>query len=369
MGKKVFLTLTICLLFAAGSQADIVHTVQSGNWNDAATWNDSNSVNRVPIVGDDAYIQPGDTVTADTAGVADRLYVGINWGYGMGTLNVGTGADLSLDDGAGATSLSIGFYGTDGTVNMTDGSITANGWVIIGDSNDANQASNGYLNISGGTFQVAENLVLGFNGGATGTVVQSGGFVSATLLVMGNYATDTGSGSYTISGNSNLTLAGASIGLYNTSEFRVIGADPNIHVTSDNFLVNQYDAGLPALSYESKLAFDIAAIGIAPIIVDTGYATITHGTVFEFSGGVAGQSYVIVDVLNPSQQVWFYPGTYTINNPSKYSLSLSPDGQQLIVTVAPCTAEVQGDLNGDCTVDNEDLAILANEWHKEGVWQ
>ena len=367
--RYVSLAGALCLMFAVASSAQPVYTVQNGDWTDTATWFDG-AVNRLPTATDLTYIQPSHTVSASAAGVAEYLIVGINWSPGLGRFNVADGANLSFDDGPGATSLSVGYYGTDGTVTMTGGTLTANGWAKIGDNDPNGLGSIGTLNISGGNFAVAETMAVGHSA-AAGTVVQTGGSVSATLLQMGSAATDTRDSNYSISGNSSLTIGGANIGFYNTAEFRVIGSEPSIHVTTGNFLINEWNSWQAGTSH-GTLAFEIDPLsGIAPIIVDTGYATIAHGTSFEFSGGFPGQSYVLVQVMNsPANKVWTYPSTYTINDSLKYSLSVSPDESQLIVTVAPCeVSALEYDLNGDCIINYLDFALLAEDWMLQGTIQ
>lgn len=369
MDRYASLVVTLCLLLlAAVSSAQTVYTVQNGNWADTATWSDGEA-NRLPTASDLTYIAPSHTVSAATAGVAEYLIVGIHWAPGLGQLNVADGANLSFDGGPGFTALSVGHYGTDGTVTMTGGILNANGWAKIGDNDPNGVGAIGQLNISGGNFAVTEIMTVGYSG-AKGTVTQTGGSVSTALLHMGNYNTDTANSNYSISGNSNLTIGGGHIGFYNNAEFRVIGSEPSIHVTTGNLLINNWSSWQAGTSH-GTLAFEIDPLaGIAPIIVDTGYVTIAHGTAFEFSGGLPGQSYVLVEVMNPANKIWTYPTTYTINDTLKYSLSVSPDELQLIVTVAPCEdSALEYDLNGDCIINYLDFALLAEDWMLQGTLQ
>ncbi len=372
INKSLLSSVVVLALTLAGrASAATVYSLQSGDWNALSTWGvtvGEDVINQIPTAADLAYVQPDHSVDISATGEAEYLIVGINWAAGLGTLNVGPGTALNLvgdDPGGNGNSLSVGFFGTDGRIIQTGGTITSNQWSYLG-NNVGGGASDGVLDISGGTFQTTGpngNLLVGTEGGV-GTVIQTGGSVNISGdMRMGNAPTDTGEGSYTISGNSTLTVGELSImGWYNDAQFRVIGSGPSIHFTG-NFTTRNGNDPNAVLPHRTTMGFEIDDAGISPINVTNGFAWFLNGTLFDISGGKPGESYTLVsvsDTIFPPDDGWVTsdPGNYTL------SVSCCTD---LVVTVSACTTELSQDLNGDCVVDLLDWYIIADNWMVPGV--
>lgn len=211
------------------------------NWNEASNWNPA----AIPGTGSNAGILNGNTVQLSTnaasgidqllingASVLDLtaqlsitsptnghgLYVGANGGSGI--LNVGSGGTLGLTGGnfgvgrgqTGLVTLAAGgtitastineFHlgwdgGGTGTITQTGGTFTKTGG---GDLRIGAFGGSGIYNISGGTANL-ENLRISFAGSGTGTINQTGGIVNHTGELALGWAS-TGNATYNISAGS-----------------------------------------------------------------------------------------------------------------------------------------------------------------------
>lgn len=138
------------------------YTVQTGDWNDGATWN----TGTVPIATTDAVIQPGHTVTVSTAGnVAKSLVMN-----GSAVLNV-TSGDLSITAPA-ATAVVLTQANFLATINVNGGVLNIG--TSAAATNFAGMTVNGYLNVSSG----ALNIYGYANLTSTATFSQTGGAIN-----------------------------------------------------------------------------------------------------------------------------------------------------------------------------------------------
>ncbi|MFN7313265.1 MAG: T9SS type A sorting domain-containing protein [Bacteroidota bacterium] len=156
--------------------------IQTGNWNDPATWEG----NVVPTVSNFATIASGVTVTIPASVTA-----------ACNGLNIQAGATLNANSG---TLNSANAILLDGTLNAAGTSVN----VLAPALNGLNIGASGILNLSGGTFNI------GTTGGGNNTMAVSGG-----LNISG--------GALTINGNVTLT---------STSSFSQSGGDFNIDPNS-----------------------------------------------------------------------------------------------------------------------------------------
>lgn len=137
--------------------------VNTGNWNVASTWD----VNAVPGSANDAYINPGITVTAtSTANEAKSLSI-----LPTGTLNIATGNSVTLDS----------TLQNSGTVNLTGGTLSARG------GNNVGIVNTGVMTMSGGFLTLGTANTTPYNRAfaQNGTLTASGG----TLTVYGSFST------------------------------------------------------------------------------------------------------------------------------------------------------------------------------------
>ncbi len=312
MTKKKFLfaALTVVCFCASSLTAEVIYSIQSGNWNSASTWITADTVvNRVPQASDTVYIQPGHTVDVDTSGVGDELVVGINWLSGEGILNIKAGAVLDI-------------------------------------------TNNVYFGI----------------GGTAGTIVQTGGSLDiGAYMSMGTNYADTGASYYSISGSSTLDVgAGTYLGYYNDSEFAVSGSSATITVGT-SFISEPND-----VSASATMTFDIASTGISTINTGSYVGFHNDQTSFNLSGGVPGNNYSLFSIAPGTayRQAGF--GDAQVNNPSLYNVIAAPGSAgefEIIANLNGCLAEYATDLNDDCLVTYEDFAIVAQNWAWVGVEQ
>lgn len=211
------------------------------NWNEASNWSPAT----VPATGSNAGILNGNTVQLSTnpASGIDQLLVngvstldltaqlaitGPTGGHGLyvgangssGTLNVGSGGNLGITGGnfgigrgqTGLVTLAAGgaitassvneFHlgwdgGGTGTITQTGGTFTKTGG---GDLRIGAFGGSGVYNISGGTANM-ENLRISFAGSGTGSVNQTGGIVNNTGELAVGWASS-GNATYNISAGS-----------------------------------------------------------------------------------------------------------------------------------------------------------------------
>ena len=131
-------------------------------------------------------------------------YIGYNAGS-KGTVNVSSGTWDNSD------SLTVGFNGGTGSLNVAGGSVTSN-QLQVGQGNGV-----GTINVSSGTLNATTFLTLGGTGGGTGTLNVTGGLVGGSGV--GNFGngiylgrTGSSSGRITITGGTVSTLTDLRIG-------------------------------------------------------------------------------------------------------------------------------------------------------------
>lgn len=163
---------------AAADITGVYTAINTGNWSTGSTWD----IGSAPGVANDAYINPGVTVTSNaTTNTAKSLNV-----LPGGILNIATGNTVTLD-----SVLQI-----NGTVNLTGGTLTtvgrantsgitingggllsmSSGTVNLGPTGGGNMPflENGMLTVTGGTINVNGN----FNTIAASVINQSGGNIN-----------------------------------------------------------------------------------------------------------------------------------------------------------------------------------------------
>lgn len=172
---------------------------------------------------------------AGTLNLAGTVTSGVNNGAGVismangvthftGTLQ-STGAEIWLGTGAGSN----------GTFNMTTGSIHAVNWLAIG-----RDSGNSIVNLSGGTVTkttATGNITLGGVGGAqTATVNQSGGLITNTDSQ--TWIGEHGTGIYNVSG-----AATANLGVLNLGVVSVASASGTVNLNGGTLAVTQVVKG------------------------------------------------------------------------------------------------------------------------------
>lgn len=192
-------------VLVAGIAADafgqaVTNSLQNGNWSDSTTWDfgepTSTAVNPDGL-SKAAVINSGHTVTINQPG-ENTIFIDIGSVDGQtGTLNV-EGGDLLIQDADTAApqipSIRLGqAVGSTGTLNMTAGTVNitapgngtggfAVGDVLVGDN------GTGIMNISGGTFTVSDEVLIGLQNASSGTVTVSGTGTLSTNTADGSAA-------------------------------------------------------------------------------------------------------------------------------------------------------------------------------------
>ncbi len=232
------------------------HAVNTGLWSDSTTWGGQ----APPTISQNAIVENGVTVTADSAGTCNTL----TGNGGSFTVNVAPGGSLTTQGnwwngvsvflgGAGATSgtinqsggtvtigngshLSIGpDNGTSGLYTLSGGNAVVSGSLFLGNNSANSNGGQGTLDITGGTFTVqGSDVRLGRNNaGSTGTLhISNGGAFSHTgggAMVVGFGAGAVGT----------LTLDGATSTLTKSANYMYIGdTDATGTVTQNAGLLN-----------------------------------------------------------------------------------------------------------------------------------
>ncbi|PZF71173.1 GEVED domain-containing protein [Taibaiella soli] len=204
--------------------------INSGNWSTGSTWD----MGVAPGIGNDAYINPSVTVTADpTANVAKSLTI-----WGTGTLQINSNT-VTIDSAVA----------NNGNVNVNGGTLVVNG----------NSGVSGVTNNAGGNFNVLSgNAQVGPTGGGNklfnniGTLTVNGG----NLNVNGNFVNggtiNQNGGDIRVDGNAggnptNSVAGGTSIVQFNTANMNFLGGtftivDPHVSSVANSYAFN-YNAG------------------------------------------------------------------------------------------------------------------------------
>lgn len=162
----------------------------------------------------------------------------------VGELNIATGGTLTISDTGGEQHLFIGRDGmgtvtSAGTVNIT------NGDVRLGDSSVATGETN-TLNVTGGTFNVSEQVVAGMTPGNTGIINVTGGTLVAgeEIYLGGNATNNVDAGS---SGTLNIGPAGTVVvndGAFTTNQNVEVGRDAAGFLDVDGGTLNIHTGNL-----------------------------------------------------------------------------------------------------------------------------
>ena len=173
----------------SASVSDIVESVQSGNWNDPATWN----VNRIPANTDNVSIKASHTVTLDANGSCAGLGIDGVFNAGSNTLNIGASSThnnaliiYGTFTNSGATINLNGYMGVRPNChfNMSAGGINING-------NDGNAATS--VDAAHALLTFDQNANTSFTGG---TVVIVNPHLQSTGYTIDGYLPVFGDSSY-----------------------------------------------------------------------------------------------------------------------------------------------------------------------------
>lgn len=173
MSKKFIslLSFVMMLVFVSNAPAALVDWTGEG---DSTLWSDPNNwSSAVPVSGDTAYIDINDAnclIDANVAAECYELYVG-NESEEMPCRLYMTGGSLTID------TIYLGRQAdANGIFTLTDGTVTANYRVKVGDS------GNGTLIMSGGTMSCYDKYEVAKNDDANGVIYMMGG----TMTLSGN---------------------------------------------------------------------------------------------------------------------------------------------------------------------------------------
>lgn len=162
------------------------------NWNEASNWNPAT----VPATGNNAGILNGNTVQLSTnpASGIDQLLVS-----GVSTLDLT--AQLTITGPTGGHGLYVGANGSSGIINVGNGGSLG----VTGGNFGVGRGQTGLITLAAGgtiTASTINEFHLGWDGGGTGTITQTGGTFTKSGggdLRIGAFG---GSGTYNISGGS-----------------------------------------------------------------------------------------------------------------------------------------------------------------------
>ncbi|MFM6175280.1 MAG: hypothetical protein ACKPB4_24640, partial [Sphaerospermopsis kisseleviana] len=202
--SQFFSVLSVLLFpFALGNQAfSQAVAVNSGAWSNASTWNTP------PVNNGSAQIYNGTTVTF---GAGDSYTGASGWFNGLGVGNI-----------------------TEGTLNITGGTLTTGAWYV-------GHQTNGTINLSGGTLN------------ANGNQMFFGWTHTATMNITGGTLNMTGSGTYNIGHGAqsfiNVSSNGAAnfsggMNVLNNSQINNNGGTVTINSGSGQQIVVQYGGSI-----------------------------------------------------------------------------------------------------------------------------
>ncbi|NQT93136.1 MAG: choice-of-anchor D domain-containing protein, partial [Lentisphaerae bacterium] len=259
----------------------------------------------------DLYVGNSGTATvSQTAGALTldgKLVLGENHGD-LGTYTV-TGGVLSV----GSTTI-VGVAGIGMMTGTGTATVIASDHVVVGQGISGAEDTGSTLTVADGALHVGKCLQIGNDAGADGTVVQSGGLLSVTDLVMiGNAAFSTGTLSVTgghlvgggaaatehflvgNSGQGTMTISGASTVTVANSKDLIIGADVGGADGTVNVQGGLLDVGRQlilgnAAAADGSLTVSDGTVGISThawignAVGSTGSVTLTGGTVTNAAG-------------------------------------------------------------------------------------
>ncbi|MBK1835419.1 beta strand repeat-containing protein [Roseibacillus ishigakijimensis] len=317
-----------------------------------------------------------DTTAEVTLNDTSSVTLGSSWlaigtGYGAATNAVGV---VTLNDNAVFTDNAGDFNigdgnGGQGTLTINDSaSATATGVVFIGKGEGTGTVtSTGSLVMNGGSFTAQNNIVLGLQNGATGTVEVNGGVFSSTIdggvVLIG----ENGAGTFTVNGtgsasfNSVVTLGtnATSVGVLNIETGGLFTANSlnggagsatvnfaggTLQANEDNatFLTGNLTSVLQAaggtIDTQAHTLTTVAPLSGSGTLEKIGSGTLILGA----ASGHAGDTTVSEGVLETTNPIFGDAGTLTIASGASVSL---PHGQvdRLVALTINGTALPDGD--------------------------
>lgn len=244
------------------------------------------------------------TITSGTLTSGSGIIVG---GSGTGTLNVNGGKVIANISGG----LEIGTgEGGEGTVNVTAGELKTryltvgrnwavgsaelniSGGVVTTDTNatigEASPGGSGVANVSGGSWDISGNLVLGYQG--TGMLNMDGGAVSASNIYVGQWGTgvlDISAGSINVSGQIIVAKEAGSHGTLNYNGGTLTAAAIIVGAGSATMNFNQTGSVTFGYVFDGDLDVNVTESGTTTLTgthTYTGKTTINAGTLVLESG-------------------------------------------------------------------------------------
>lgn len=234
-------------------------------------------------------------------------------GSGTGTLNVNGGTVVANISGG----LEIGTgEGGEGTVNVTAGELKTryltvgrnwavgsaelniSGGIVTTDTNatigEASPGGTGVANVSGGSWDISGNLVLGYQG--TGTLDMDGGAVSASNIYVGQWGTgvlDISAGSINVSGQIIVAKEAGSHGTLNYHGGTLTAAAITVGAGSATVNFNQTGSVSFGYAFDGDLDLNVTESGTTTLTgtnTYTGKTTINTGTLVLESGASIANS-------------------------------------------------------------------------------
>lgn len=293
------------------------------NWGTAENWNPDG----VPVAADSPRFNGGDTITVNSVlPNAGQTYNGLGV-VGNATLNVQTGASLSIDNG-----YFVGWGGgTNGIHNQTGGTFATTGGneFAIGRGASATSAGRGSVNISGGTIAANNTIALGskFNNNSVGSLAISGtGIVTTTSITMGNVGSVgslaiSGNGSFTASGNGNFgtgaTVNNATLSLTGSNFVSSFGSLDLRAFTISNFNLDTLGIGTVAVAGNLSVGGNNTALNVDGSSYTGGSGTFN---LFTFASRTGNAAFVTETLTG------FAPGTASIvHNATNIQLQIIPE--------------------------------------------